>query len=196
MTTKCLRKSKLYPRISVHLIAIASRLGSLPSLVNAIFASASQLSSGLCQSRSTLRYAGALLFYAYLNRCASSLSRCAAWPIRSLLCLYKAQLCQCSSGPFQSNEDPINADAIRCLPEAPQLFSGTMPIGAFLCLRRSWIIPTNLRFAGAVLLNPFTMMCVASPKQLKSNPRLFAPMPSLLCSPLCRCKSLLRTAIA
>jgi hypothetical protein len=62
------------------------------------------------------------------------------------------------------------------------LFSGTMPIGAFLCLRRSSLCSANLRFAGAVLLNPVTMVRLASPKQLKSNPRLFATMPSHLIS--------------
>ena len=166
-TLQCLRKSKLYPRISVHLIAIACQLGALPSLVNSIFASASHLFAGLCLCYSPKLPAVAHLVYP------------AARPIRSLLCLYKAQLCQCSSGPFQSNVDPSNADAIRCLPEAPQLFSGTMPIGAFLCLRRSSLCSANLRFASAVLLNAVTMVRLASPKQLKSNPRLFATIPWL-----------------
>ena len=73
----------------------------------------------------------------------------------------------------------IQAMPMRSVAFQKHLFSGTMPIGAFLCLRRSWIIPTNLRFAGAVLLNPVTMVRLASPKQLKSNPRLFATIPWL-----------------
>ena len=86
-----------------------------------IYAVPSHVCSPHCQCNASRCWTLPSRLHSSLCRCASSLSRCVARPIRSLLCRYEAQLCRCGTGPFRSKADLSNADAIRCLPEAPLL---------------------------------------------------------------------------